>query len=184
MSAYELSVLDWVQTHLRSAFGDAIMPAVSALGNAGVVWIVLALGLLLWRRTRRTGAALACALLVDVLLCNLTLKPLVARERPFALRQIELLVARPTDASFPSGHTAASFAACSALGFAGSRLWIPALLLACLIAFSRLYLYVHFPTDVLGGALLGVLAGYLGVRLARWGETGLTRLREHSGRDR
>ena len=76
-----------------------------------------------------------------------------------------MLVARPTDYSFPSGHTAASFAAASALYFRRSRWWLPAGLLAALIATSRLYLYVHFPTDVLGGAALGILSGWLGVRL-------------------
>ena len=79
-----------------------------------------------------------------------------------------LLIAPPTDASFPSGHTAASFAAMLALNRAGSSLWRPALVLALLIAFSRLYLYAHWPTDVLGGAAGGALAGWLGARLGQF----------------
>jgi len=93
------------------------------------------------------------------------LKPLVGRVRPCTVNPaVELLVACPTDASFPSGHTASSFAAVGALRAAGSRLWLPGLALAVLIAVSRLYLYVHWPTDVLFGALLGWALGYL----ARW----------------
>ena len=82
--------------------------------------------------------------------------------RPCAVNPaVELLVAYPSDASFPSGHTAASFAAVGALRAAGSRLWLPLLALAALIGFSRLYLYVHWPSDVLAGAMLGWGLGFL-----------------------
>ena len=107
---------------------------------------------------------------MDALLCNLILKPLVARIRPYDVNTaVQLLVSKPVDYSFPSGHTAASFASVVALFMAGERkLWKPALVLAVLIAFSRLYLYVHYPTDVLGGLILGLIAGYLGSRLVLW----------------
>ena len=109
------------------------------------------------------------ALLVDLVICNGILKPLVHRIRPFDVKTgIELLVKRPTDYSFPSGHTAASFASVTALYLAGEKkLWIPALVLAVLIAFSRLYLYVHYPTDVLGGVVAGLAAGALGYWLMK-----------------
>lgn len=96
-------------------------------------------------------------------------KNLFHRVRPYDIRtSIELLVKRPLDYSFPSGHTAASFTAVVALSFAGEkRAWKAALVLACLIAFSRMYLYVHYPTDVLGGVLVGIAAGYGGYRVVK-----------------
>ena len=151
----ELAVLNWIQT-LRTDWLDGVMVSASTLGDAGAVWIVLALVLLCIPRTRRVGLTVALALVLDVIVCNGVLKPLFDRVRPCVVNPaVELLVACPTDASFPSGHTAASFAAVSALVAAGSRLWMPGLVLAVLIAVSRLYLYVHWPTDVLAGALLG-----------------------------
>ena len=107
---------------------------------------------------------MAAALVVDVVLCNGILKNLFRRIRPCDINtSIQLLVARPDDFSFPSGHTAASFAAVAALRFAEERrLWIPASALAVCIAFSRLYLYVHYPTDILGGIAVGIFAGYAG----------------------
>ncbi len=109
---------------------------------------------------------MACALLLDLVCCNLVLKPLVGRLRPFAVNTaVELLTAPPLDASFPSGHTAASFAAVFALRTSGSRLWVPSLILAAAIAFSRLYLYVHWPSDVLGGCAAGDSPGVSGATI-------------------
>ena len=112
---------------------------------------------------------MVAALVVDVLLCNIVLKNLVARTRPYDVNTgVHLLVAKLHDYSFPSGHTAASFTAVVALSFAGEkRAWKAALVLACLIAFSRMYLYVHYPTDVLGGVLVGIAAGYGGYRVVK-----------------
>ena len=110
---------------------------------------------------------MAFGLTLDLIACNLVLKPLIGRLRPFVERpDVVLLIPPPGDASFPSGHTAASFAAAFALKASGSPLWKPALLWALLIAFSRLYLYVHWPSDVLGGAVLGAVVGWLGAKLA------------------
>ena len=157
----ELAILDWMQAHLRCEFLDAVLPAISWTCNHGELWIVLALCLLAVRHTRRQGATVAAALLMDLVSCNMLLKPLVGRVRPcYVNPAVELLVAIPADASFPSGHTAVSFAAVFALKASGSRLWKPALAVAVVIAFSRLYLYVHWPSDVLGGALLGAALGY------------------------
>lgn len=161
----ELALLDWIQLHLRCGFLDWLMPFVSGLSDHGEIWILLAAALVLIRRQRRYGLCAACALALDFAACNLTLKPLIGRIRPFAFRpELSLLVSPPGDASFPSGHTAAAFAVVFALKSAGSPLWRPALILAAVTAFSRLYLYVHWPTDILGGILLGAAVGWAGAR--------------------
>ena len=129
---------------MRTPILDTIMCVITKLGNAGIIWILL-----------------------TVILLILPLKPIVARTRPFDVNtSIQLLVARPHDYSFPSGHTAASFTAAMALYLAGeNKMWKPALVLAVLIAFSRLYLYVHYPTDILGGIITGCIAAYIGYRV-------------------
>lgn len=161
----ELSILDWIQT-LHMPFLDKIMVFITRLGDAGIIWIVLSIVLLLIPKTRKSGAVMVAALVVDVVLCNIVLKNLVARTRPYDVNTgVHLLVEKLHDYSFPSGHTAASFASVTALYLAGEKkLWKFALVLACLIAISRLYLCVHYPTDVLGGILFGVISGYLGYR--------------------
>ena len=167
MQRMELAILDWIQAHLRCGFLDAVLPVITRTADHGELWIILALVLLAIRSQRKYGAAVACGLILDLVSCNLLLKPLVDRIRPFAVNTVvELLVKAPLDASFPSGHTAASFAAVFALKAAGSPLWKPALAVAVVIAFSRLYLYVHWPSDVLAGALLGAAVGWAGARLA------------------
>ena len=165
MQELELGILDWIQAHLRCGFLDAVLPLISRTCDHGEVWILLAAALLLVKCQRRYGAALAGGLLLDVVSCNVILKPLVGRLRPFAVHAVELLVEAPLDASFPSGHTAVSFAAVFALKTAGSPLWKPALAVALVMAFSRLYLYVHWPSDVLAGALLGAAVGWAGAKL-------------------
>lgn len=164
----ELAILDKLQEWMQCSFLDAVMPAVTALGNYGMIWIVLAALLLCIPKTRRLGAVMSVSLLTELLLCNVILKPAAARPRPFDVNMgVRLLIEAPKDFSFPSGHTGASFAAAAALFFAGSRGWIPAGILAVLIGFSRLYLYVHYPSDVLAGALLGIAAGWFACRLVR-----------------
>ena len=159
----ELRFLDFLQT-LHTPLLDKILAFITSLGNAGIIWIVLAVVLLILPKTRKTGIIVAAALLMNLILCNLIVKNLVARVRPYDVNTaIAILIKKPLDFSFPSGHTAASFAAMTALFLAKmKKAWIAALVLAVLIAFSRLYFYVHYPTDVLGGAVVGILSGIIG----------------------
>ena len=139
------------------------MVAVTKLGDAGIVWIILTVILLLIPKTRKSGLYMAVALIADLIICNVILKPIVARIRPYSINKtVQLLVTPLKDYSFPSGHTAASIASVSALYFAGrKRMAAGALIVSVLIAFSRMYLYVHYPTDVLGGLIIGLLCGWI-----------------------
>lgn len=121
---FELQFLDWLQT-LQTPILNEIMKAVTHLGDAGALWIILAAVLLAFPKTRKSGAIVAAALIVDLVLCNGILKNIFARTRPFDVKEgISLLITAPKDFSFPSGHTAASFTAVAALYFAGEKkLW-------------------------------------------------------------
>ncbi len=153
------AVLNWIQ-NWHTPLADVVMISISRAGDGGMIWILLAVGLLVYPKTRKAGLAVALALLLDLLICNGIIKPLVARPRPCDINVgVDLLISRPWGFSFPSGHTAAAFAAATALWFQKNKLRVPALILACLMGFSRLYLYVHFPTDILGGIVLGVILG-------------------------
>lgn len=156
------TVLLWIQEHCRTSWGDIVMPAVSFLGDNGAVWIAGSAALLISRRTRPYGFGVIGALGISVLTGNLLIKNLVGRARPFTvLPEISLLIAQPTDFSFPSAHTMTSFAAAAVIYQADKRWGVAAGILAALIAFSRMYLFVHFPSDILTGALMGIGAGIL-----------------------
>ena len=159
----EIEILNLIQ-HLRTPFLDEAMRFVTRLGNFSIAWVMLALVLILIPKTRKIGLAVMVAVILDSVLCNVILKNIFLRPRPCDVNTaINLLIPRPLGYSFPSGHTSASFAAVSALYFSGeNKIWKAALALAILIAFSRMYLYVHYPTDVLGGILVGIFCGYVG----------------------
>ena len=170
---FDLPILDWIADNLWCPFLDAVMPVITLLGDAGIFWIVMAVVLLLHKKPRRVGLGMGIALLMGLLLCNLTLKPLCQRPRPYDYQEavfgkvIPLLIQRQHDFSFPSGHTIASFEAAGVIWLNHKKWGIAALVLASLIAFSRLYLYVHYPTDVLFSVALGFGLAALGNLLAR-----------------
>lgn len=151
-------VLEYIRIHMSSGILDHTMPFITRLGSGGLIWIVVALAFLASKKYRKYGFVLISSLLLCGLIGNITLKPLIARIRPFDVNTaIQLLIAAPTDFSFPSGHTMSSFAAATVIFYANRRMGIAALILAALIAFSRLYLYVHYPSDIIAGILIGVL---------------------------
>lgn len=163
----EIQILDWLYS-LHSPIMDKIMVFITSLGDGGIFWIAAAVLLLCFKKTRRWGIAMGGAMLMGFVIVNLGVKPLVHRTRPYEVKGLEeLLIKRPSDYSFPSGHTQVSFAAAWILYVMNRRTGRLALLLAVLIAFSRMYLYVHYPTDILAGFLCGSLWAYLALRICR-----------------
>jgi undecaprenyl-diphosphatase len=151
----------WARTIQRRRLParDRRMLMITRLGDGGVVWLLIAGLFLIWRG--EAAVNLFLVVLVSTFIANLVIKPLCSRLRPF---QADVSVTRPARAqltpagtSFPSGHAMTSFAAATAIWHTSVLLGIPALLLAACIAFSRLYLFVHYPSDIIAGALLGVL---------------------------
>ncbi len=169
MTGYELEILEAIHK-LQCPFLDFIIPKISFLGNAGMIWIIFAAVLLCFKKTRRCGFAVGAALIISLILDNIILKNVVARERPFTVDpSIELLIPKPTDYSFPSGHTLSSFASATAMMYYERRPYGRiALAFAFVIAFTRLYLRVHFPSDVLGGAVIGVGFGFLAIIVTQY----------------
>lgn len=162
ISDFELRILDLIQEKLSCGFLDTVMPKLTSVGNVGIIWIIAAVLLMISKKYRRNGIELSASLLGCALVVNLILKDLVARQRPCWMNEaFELLISVPMDYSFPSGHTTASFAAAYVLMKANRKFGIAAYIIAALIAFSRLYLYVHFPTDVLAGAVIGTVIGMI-----------------------
>ena len=170
--SFDLPILDWIQANLKNGFLDAVMPIITMFGDGGIFWIACAVILLCIPKTRKTGLGMGIALVLGLIVCNITLKPQVQRIRPYDFQQeyfqvtIQLLTEQMHDYSFPSGHTIASFEAATVLLINDKRLGIPAMILAVLIAFSRLYLYVHYPTDVIFSIVAGILFAFIGNWLA------------------
>ena len=165
--SFDLPILDWIQANMTNPILDFLMPIITIFGDAGIFWIAVAVVLLLIPKYRKIGLGMGVALIMGLLLCNVTLKPLCQRIRPYDYmaqvynQTIPLLVEGLHDYSFPSGHTIASFEAATVLLINNKKMGIPAMILAVLIAFSRLYLYVHYPTDVIASVILGTALALL-----------------------
>jgi undecaprenyl-diphosphatase len=165
--SFDLPILDWIQLHMANPFLDTVMPIITVLGDAGIFWMIWAAVLLFIKKYRKIGFGMAIAMSLGLLVCNIILKPAVCRIRPYDFQEtlgitINLLIEKQHDFSFPSGHTIASFEACTVLLLGNKKMGIPATILAILIAFSRMYLYVHYPTDVIASVILGSLFGVIG----------------------
>ena len=156
---WELDLLHWFQS-IHNSVLDFLVPKITFLGNAGWFWIVVVLLLLILPFNRKIGVQALVSLILTVIVCNIILKPSIMRCRPCWLEpEVQLLVKVPHDFSFPSGHSNASFAVATAIFTRNKKLGIPALVLAALIAISRLYVFVHWPTDVLAGTCVGICGG-------------------------
>ncbi len=166
----EMQFLLWIQDHMRSdPLNHIFIFITNFFGQAGIFWIAAAVLLLLFKRTRPAGAACAIALVLQGVLINLVIKPIVARPRPYdACSLLIPLVARLRDYSFPSGHTGCAFSAALVMArMLPKKIGIPAIIIACLLAFSRMYVGVHYPTDVLAGALIGCGCAVIGMQITR-----------------
>lgn len=166
--SFDLPILDWIAANLWCPVLDVLMPIITVLGDAGIFWIAISVLFMITKKYRKTGIGMMLALMMGLLICNIWLKPTIARIRPYDfqmeyfLKEIPLLAGGMHDFSFPSGHTIASFEAAVVILLNSKKLGVPALILAFLIAFSRLYLYVHYPTDVICSIILGTGFAFLG----------------------
>ncbi|MED9970000.1 MAG: phosphatase PAP2 family protein [Ruminococcus sp.] len=161
ITSIDFTILNWIQDNLRVAFLDPIMAGLGYVGEAGIIWIALAIVLLFFKKHRATGVIMLAAMAIGFLCGDIIIKHLVARPRPFTVNNFPLFVNPPSSFSFPSGHSTCAFAASVSILLRNRKLGIPALILALLIAFSRLYIYVHYPSDVLCGIILGTLVALL-----------------------
>ena len=160
------TLLYWIHDNLSCGLLDLLMPKLTMLGDGGAVWLLAAGGMLCTRKYRRQGLILLAALAAGVLVGNVCLKNLIARPRPCWLdNSVRLLVSSPTDYSFPSGHTLSSAIGAAVLTKTDRRLGWAAIPIAAVIAFSRLYLFVYYPSDILADAVLGAAIGLAAYRI-------------------
>ena len=178
---FDLIVFQWIQS-VQNEFLDALMVGITTLGNGGAVFIAIGLVLLFTKKYRKAGLAVIVALLV-MLLCNdLFLKEFFARPRPFNLLETDPekyafwgrgyiypeLISKPTSFSFPSGHTASAFAAAIALLWHNRKIGIPVTIFSALMGFSRIYVEVHYCTDVIAGVISGTICALVAVLIVKY----------------
>lgn len=151
----DFGILDFIRHNMSCDLLDFLMPKITMLGELGIIWIILSLILIINKKYRKYGILMLVGMTAGVIIGNLILKNIVTRFRPCWIENIPLLISNPSDYSFPSGHTLSSVIGAFMLTAANRKFGYFAIPLAALIAFSRLYLYVHFPTDVLASVILG-----------------------------
>lgn len=154
----DLGVLKFIHEFSQNYIFDKTMPFITSLGNIGLIWIMIALILIFNKKYKDVGIMIIASLILTSIIGEGILKNLIQRPRPFMdIPTVHLLISKPTSYSFPSGHAASSFAAAGIIFSTLKKLRIHAIILASLIAFSRMYLFVHYPSDILGGILLGLI---------------------------
>lgn len=174
-------ILLFIQEFIRHPMVSPLVRAITTLGNGGAIWILLTLVMLIIPRTRKVGCMMFTALLGTLLINNIILKNLIARTRPYeVIAGLEFLVPKPGEYSFPSGHAGSSFAvACVMFRQLPKRFGVPAIVLAALIALSRLYVGVHYPSDVLFGIIDGIAIGLAAEAIVEW----IIRKKNHSRKE-
>lgn len=152
----ESGILVWIEVMLRNPILDPIMVFFSWINNAGMCAIVVTAFLVVVKKYRAVGFTAMTSLGLEFVLVNVLLKPWIQRIRPYDVNEaLHILGDIPADFSFPSGHTGAAFAVAFVMLLCMPRVWgITATAVATLIALSRLYNGVHYPTDVLGALLV------------------------------
>ncbi len=160
---FDWTVMRWIQKNIKCDALDFLMPKLTKLGNGGFFWLISAVFMLMSKTYQRYGVAMLVGLASGVLTGNIFLKNVVARHRPCWLEEAILLIRNPKDYSFPSCHTLSSVIAAVIMTSANWHFALFAIPIAAIIAFSRLYLYVHFPSDVLASVILGLILGNLGL---------------------
>lgn len=161
----DYAILDFIQEKLSSPFMDELMKFITRLGDYGIIWIIFCALFLISPKTRYIGFIGLFSLLFSLIINNQILKNIFQRTRPYVGLDKELLIPKLTSSSFPSGHTSASFSVAFVFGkYLEKPYYYFSYLLAILISFSRMYLYVHFPTDVIFGILVGYLCSYLAIQ--------------------
>lgn len=165
---FDFPVLYFMQDYIVSPILNDVMIIASALGEYGAIWLLSAIPLLFFKKTRICGILMICAMTLAFLVGELCIKNIVCRPRPCHIdTAVQMLVNSPRSYSFPSGHTSSSFAAAAVIMYFNKKLGVLALVCAGTIAFSRMYLFVHFPSDVFAGILLGVLSALLVIYIYR-----------------
>lgn len=158
----DFSILDFIQSNLRTDFLDTLMVFFSRIGEGGLVWFAVAIPMLFFKKSRTCGVVMILSMATTLLLGEFLLKNIFGRVRPCNVNlDIDMLVNRPSSFSFPSGHTSSSFASATTVFRWNKKLGAFALILALGISLSRLYNYVHYPTDVLAGTLFGIFVSLL-----------------------
>ena len=162
MNSFEIGILDFIRETFSTRFLDVFFSTITRFADHGIGWIIVAVLLIAFKKTRKMGISMGLALLIGYITGNMFLKNVIGRVRPYDFAgNIDLLVDRLSDFSFPSGHTLCSFEGAFAVFIRNKKWGIAAIVFASLIALSRLYLYVHYPSDVLVGALMGIAIAYL-----------------------
>ncbi len=168
IQSFDWTVLNGIQNSLKCAFLDSFTVILSYITTSGIIWIVAGVILLFFKKTRAAGIIVLAALAVGFLTGDVLLKHIINRPRPFMINtDVVLLIDPPSGSSLPSTHSCLAAAATTVLLVKKRSLGFIALALTICIAFSRLYLYFHFPSDVLCGLLLGVLSALLVLWLAK-----------------